>query len=366
MKKLHKITVVLSLLLGLFSHQTQVFADEGTVQGLGFQADWALPDSQHSDSAFWDLLLAPNSMEQVEVTLSNTSPAPIIIDMEIVGARTTDLGEINYSPNEGIADETMPHDIRDVASVPAYIELGVGEEQTITVNLAMPSEEFNGMLLGSLHLQRRLTEEETQGEDMIINTFSFIIGLVLRNNTNATDKDIYMAGVEAGLDNFRTAVLIDLINRQPEILPDMTIRAEVFQEGQEVAVFERTQAEMRMAPNTSMRFPVRMGDQAIQPGTYIVRIHLTSEDDVWSWEETFTITEAEASNLNSQAVGFLYEGGSNLPPLWMIGAGVGTLLFIGLILSLVKNKNSKGTGNFPGSTGIEQDLEDELNSLLEM
>lgn len=335
-------TITILLLLGAFLFTPSAFAQSNeTAQGMGFTFDLQFPNSQQGEAGFWDLLLPPNTSETMTITLRNTSPQPITVDMRIVSAKTTAAGVISYTPNELAFDESLKHNIEELIEAPEYVELMVGEERTITLDVAMPTEEFDGMLLGSLYMQRRPTEEEdAQTQGNILNRFSFVVGIVLRNNNNATEKNVVLNEVIAGLDNQHTAILIDLSNVQSEILPDVSIEAGITRAGEDEVLFLHTQSQMRMAPNTRMLFPVQLRGQRIQPGDYTAHIVLYSEGDRWEWNENFTVTADEAREMNESAVGLLPPVNNGVPP-WIFASGAGIVALGGYMIYSVAKKNKE-------------------------
>jgi hypothetical protein len=326
-QKMKKLTYLLTLIILIFPfiQATPIKAQENA---MGFRHEVIFPPSQQDNRGFWNLLLAPNTQETASILLTNTTNQEIRVNLSMISAKTNASGVIEYSPNELPFDDSLIHNIEDLVELPEYVLLAAYEERKIDLTITMPDENFDGMILGGLHLQQEPDlQAEEQNQATIINRFAFVVGMVLRNNNHTTIPELRLNEVVAGLHNHHNAILIDISNVQPEILSELTLNVQIHRLGSEEILFETQKSEMRMAPNTNILFPVDSNGQRLIAGEYTAFISATSGENVWQWHENFTITTQEASKLNRQAVGLLPETrGHN----WWLSGGL-----VGLILAII-------------------------------
>ncbi|MGH2110171.1 DUF3324 domain-containing protein [Aerococcus urinaeequi] len=127
--------------------------------------------------------------------------------------------------------------------------------------------------------------------------------------------------MESLLVNYRTAVVAKSQNDQPFILGNVDIEAEVYDADGQEAIKTATLEATNFAPNSTMEFVIDWENQYLEPGDYRLKITASNEDDEWTWDEPFTITDDQAE-MSDDAV--------ELESRWFTPQ-----VFIGLIVVLV-------------------------------
>lgn len=140
-------------------------------------------------------------------------------------------------------------------------------------------------------------DESDQNEEsvQINNQYAYVIGLqVTEDEDQETTSNLNLTGIEPSLVNYRTAVVAKLQNDQPLILGNVDIEAKVYDADAQEAIKTATLEAANFAPNSTMDFVIDWENQYLEPGEYRLKMTASNNDDEWTWDEPFTITDEQA------------------------------------------------------------------------
>ncbi|MCL2558960.1 MAG: DUF916 and DUF3324 domain-containing protein [Turicibacter sp.] len=291
---------------------------------LNFSVETILPDNQITEGvSYFDLLLAPSETQTVQIRLTNNTDEDIVVLPVIATATTNHNGVVEFVPRDVERDSTLMYLMEEIVTVPEEVIIPANGVYLLDLDIEMPEEAFEGILAGGITLRERDEEldemEENDEAGMTIrNLFEFVVGIVLQNDASASvqvEPDLVLREVYPTHINRRNVIIANVQNVMPNFVRSLTVDARIMREGSEEVLFylEIDEAHMwRMAPNSNIDIPIRLEGEALEPGDYILDLrmtarHQTEDEDieiekVWQWREPFSITEAEATFLNSEDV----------------------------------------------------------------
>ncbi|WP_207942052.1 hypothetical protein DOK78_003021 [Enterococcus sp. DIV2402] len=296
-----------------------------------FEANIKVPDSQtNKELMYYDLLLQPKQTEELSLELKNTSEKELTLAVSFHRAVNNSNGAIVYSDSSEGKSDSAAFDIEDLVAVSdKEVTLKPNETKQITIEVAMPNEEFAGVLAGGLYIQQ-VGSEEFEGN--VQNLFAREIALIVRNRLETVEPEIKINSAKALQENARNAVSVVIENSTPTYIGDVELSYAISRDEQ--TIIEETKM-ITFAPNTKMNYFIPLSGQAFEAGTYTVKTTLTAGDNVWQGAPTFTIEADEAKEYNQTDVSI-----EKTPLSWLtIGIGVAVgLLFIFVIILVIKNK----------------------------
>jgi len=331
------------------------------VYAMGFSVSPVLPDNQREGSGFFDLVVYPGQQQTIYMRVTNTHDTDIAVVVEAITASTTRYGDVDYTMPDGLLDITIPFLFSDIAT-PTYdrVYISVGETVMIPIQINVPNQSFDGIVLGAINVTRDVTQAERDAGGMIINQFASVTAVRLIQNLDTEDMpaDFELGSITVELINGRVAFIIEIRNTQPLLIRDGAVAtAEIFLRGRNTPIFENENNNVGFAPNSI--FPYAFVDRegfGVEAGDYTARITLTYQGRTWVWEEHFIVTPEQATRINQDAVNLTGEArpadddngiaaANENMPLWaIIAIGVGALVFI-LLLVIVIFMFSEGRAN---------------------
>ncbi|SJZ57330.1 protein of unknown function [Pilibacter termitis] len=342
LKRYLKVVLIFALALGVSGNFRRVFAADktGAITGTGFTYELVFPENQTGSYGYYDLKMAPDQKQELTIKLNNPYPEEIKVDVIIDSAKTGSNGVIDYNRNTLAVDKSLKHNIKDIVKAEKTVTIPPKSKIDLPIKITMPKVEFDGVLLGSIYMERQTTQKEKEQQTgSVRNIYSYSVGLLLRENDKKTEKKLELNGVKAGLDNYRNSVILSFSNVQPEILPKLSIEAEVMKKGSKEVLWDTRKTDMRMAPNSLLNFPVSMQGEAMTAGKYTAHIIARSEDKKWEWNEDFEITQEQAEKYNQEDVGLIQERGLDWKLIVIIVVAI-LLLFL-LIFLVIRRRRKK-------------------------
>ena len=319
----------------------------------GFSVNPIFPENQiPGETGFFDLLVTPGDRQEIGISVNNRSDEEIQISITLVTATTNRNGIIDYTA-PGISDVTLRHGFADIASWPLegeLISISPGYSGEIPIFIDIPSQGFDGIILGAVRVTSELTDEQIAEGGMIVNRFSHIIVVRMQEEGNYTElpADFQLGEVGAGLVNHRATIVADIRNPQARFSRPVTVSSQIFPAGSNTPLFERSDTTVYFAPNSVFEYSMIDDSDAgsvhaLEAGTYLARIQLVYNGIPWEFEREFQIGATEAADLNeadvAQAAAQEYSGGG-LPIEILIAIGAGAIFLIALI-ALIASKSKK-------------------------
>ncbi|WP_265456759.1 DUF916 and DUF3324 domain-containing protein [Enterococcus sp. HY326] len=316
----------------------------------GFTYELEMPASQFiGDAGYYDLLLEPAQQETLVLRLNNLGTEPLTINLALNSAKTNNNGVIEYSRSDIENDASLQFDFVDIVTGPESVEIAPGGTETVELNVQMPETAFQGIIAGGLTIQADDSSSSDEGGtgSYVNNKYAYAIVILLREDQTELTPDLSFNRAYAGQQNLRNTVFVSFSNIVADYLSGLTVDAQITPSGSEEVLWESRSTAMRMAPNSFMDYPISMGNDRMEAGTYTAHVTAYAQGLQWDWTEDFEITEEEANTYNERDVGLQQSRAID----WkIIAAIVGGFLFIVILIFLVvkriqSQKKSKAKNN---------------------
>lgn len=329
--------VMLYVMIGFVGFSQEVFANGE----LNFSVRTITPESQFGDDkGYFDVELQPGETEELTLVVKNVRNIPIDLSITAHTAYTNINGVVEYGGETDQPDPTLKVEMKDLLDVKDEpIRLEAGEEKRIVTTLTMPQDEVEGLLAGGLQLSEVVQEEEEEDSEdkgmQIINSFSYVIGVVASNDrTQTIVPELALLDVFADQINYRNAFSATIQNFLPTFVNELSVEASIRREGSDTILYRASEEMMQMAPNSNFNFPISLNGERFRSGTYVLNMTARSGEHEWTWEETFDVTADEARRLNQSDV-------SVKDTNWWLIAAIVLIVIIISVLAYTTYKNKK-------------------------
>ncbi|MHC5226686.1 DUF916 and DUF3324 domain-containing protein [Enterococcus sp. LJL99] len=337
MKKRYRIGIIIGMyIVSLVSFVSPAWAD------LQFSYDAVKPENQIGDSQYFNLQMQPGQKQTVQIMLTNRMDQEQTIEVALNSTKTNSNGVLEYGPNTVKNDNSLKHDFKDVVSAPAEITLKPNETVPLNIDISMPETSYDGIIVGGIYLKSKPTKEEEEQkkkESGVLNEYAYVIGMVLKETDAEVKPELALNDVYPGLSNFRNAIFANFSNIEANFVNGMTVEMEVMKKGSDAVLYDTKRADMRMAPNSMIDFPLVMNGDQMEAGDYKAHIKVMSGEQKWEWDKEFKITKEDADKYNSQDVSLIQENGIDWKLIVLI-AGLVFVVFL-MIFFCIRYFNKK-------------------------
>lgn len=315
-------------------------------QRAGFTVQAVLPDNQINDRVgYYQLLMTPEQKQTIQVKIINTSDKKQTYKVEVINAATNKNGLITYDERDKKPDASMKLPIANVAK-PKNKEVSVDAytEGKADIDIQMPAESFQGILLGGVRISLKSDEKEEESEGMSVkNTYGYAIGLVLTEQDFAPvygETELKLTKVQPELDYGSKVLEASIQNPHPEAMQKLVAEGKIVRKGQKKALAKNKLENVKIAPNSVFPFQVDWGLQEVAAGEYTFIGKVTGKTKSWDFKQDFTITREMAKKMNEQTAFRIF-----IPTWWTTSFYVvGTITAIvtaWLIIRFVKRKKGR-------------------------
>ncbi|MGY3778103.1 DUF916 and DUF3324 domain-containing protein [Isobaculum melis] len=325
----------LILLFSLF------LANPASANEMGFSVQAILPENQvTAEHSYFDLKMTPGQVQTIQVALTNDTEREIEVAMAANAAITNGNGVVEYSQENPTLDPTLNTSFSEIAHVEPTIILPPKAVKVVDIQLKMPVESYDGVILGGLYfIEKNNPENPAQATNVQIdNHFSYTVGVLLTETETKVHPNLILNQVSASQTLGRNVILANLQNPEAAMLSNLRIEAKVYQGKEETPLYEQVTDELRMAPNSNFDYTIDMNEAFFEPGDYRVEIVAISNGKTWQLEKEFNIQAKDAKAYNDQTAYQDKRPKIDLMP-YFIGGGIILVLFVGGAFWLGKRSN---------------------------
>lgn len=342
---IRKLVVLCVIPISLLSFALVTRADDvdNAMASTGFSYKIQYPDNQREKSGSLKLDMSPSQNQQVEVVVENYADEEITINLSVNGARTNGNGVLEYGPSQFDKDKSMVYDLPDLVSIPESVTVPAKGKVPFSVTIKMPEVAYDGIVTGGIQLQKDETgeasKETNQGGQTIINKVAYLFAVTLTMTDKEVLPELELRKVYPELSNYTNAIYLDIANVHAAKLDNLVLDVNIKKDSGQELTYEKKKANMNMAPNTLMSFPVKLAGEEMVAGDYTADVIATSGEQQWTWTKQFTITSDEADKFNQADVNIVQERGLNWQLIMIIVfASLFVILCLYLLLKQLKKK----------------------------
>ncbi|WP_430603135.1 hypothetical protein IGJ02_000491 [Enterococcus sp. DIV0724b] len=323
------------------------YADDG----IGYSYKIIKPKNQIESVGYFDLRMTPEQQQTVEIELYNITDKELSVDLSVNSTKTNSNGVIEYGPTKLKNDPSLKYDLKDIVKVPEKVTLQPKETKNVPVEITMPKEQYDGYIAGGIYLQKSENSAEKKADKSakgVVNKYAFVVGMLLSETDTKVQPDLKLNNISAGMTNYRNAFLVNFSNIEATYVEGMTVEAQIFKKGSDEVLYDTKKENYRMAPNSSIVFPINLNGESFVPGDYTAHVLVTAGDKSWKWEEDIKVTKDDADKYNNEDVSLIQDRGINWKVILIISGGILlVLLMIYLVIRVLsrrkktKQKNRK-------------------------
>ncbi len=300
MNKLAKLMITIALFLPLLEITAQ--ASE-----LNFSVIPIIPETQfNKNKSYFDLKLGAGQIQDLEVTLKNSTDKSISVETTLNRATTNLNGVVEYGKTNTEKDSSMVNNIEDYVQIREQeVLLNPNEERTIKLKVTAPKEEFEGVMVGGLTFKEKIgaMEKEKKNDTLTIeNEYAYVVGVVLHGNLDVAKPQLALNEVEASQVNARNVINANLQNKTSTYINKMEINAKITKKGSKNLLYSVEKKDMQMAPNSNFNFPISLQGKRLEQGIYTLEMEVTSLTETWEFRKDFAITKEAADKYNKMDV----------------------------------------------------------------
>lgn len=308
---------------------------------LNFSVNAVIPDNQiDKEKSYFDLKVTPGEKQKLIVKLRNTTDKEIVINPHIQSAKTNKNGVIDYTPNKIKKDDTLKIAMEDVAKVPEEVTVPPQSEKDLTIEVTMPKDKFDGIILGGIYLKEDTSknkEEDKENDVAIKNEYSYVVALQMRQNDNKVKPMLHMNEVNPETQNARNVIVANIQNSEPMIISKLKIDATVNKKGSKDNLAILKKENLQVAPNSNFNIAVPLEGEKLEAGTYILNMKAESAGKEWQFKKEFSISADKATTMNEKDVTLEKE----TPTMLYIFLGVAFLIVIAVVIYFIIRRNKR-------------------------
>ncbi|WP_331457357.1 DUF916 and DUF3324 domain-containing protein [Enterococcus gallinarum] len=296
-KKIRRFVIIAALALlasGLF--QKEVFAENVNT----FSIQPLDENGNVNENGYYHIIDEPRKQRTVSIRVYNLSEEEISVNVTVNPASTNQNGIPSYLGEEAY-DSSLIHRMDQLVAIEeSELLIPAGSSVLTTLIISLPQEEWEGDILGGI----RFTEEKNQqSEQTVTHEVAYTVGILLnRIGGSAVENELSLNEVTASQRNYRNHIEANLQNRAAVIVRNMSIQSSVYREGSGTPIYTYDAHELRMAPNSNFNFGIPTGNQPIEAGDYVLKMQVAADEKEYHFEQSFSITNANARQLNQSAV----------------------------------------------------------------
>lgn len=308
---------------------------------LNFSVNAVIPDNQiDKEKSYFDLKVTPGEKQKLIVKLRNTTDKEIVINPHIQSAKTNKNGVIDYTPNKIKKDDTLKIAMEDIAKVPKEVTVPPQSEKDLTIEVTMPKDKFDGIILGGIYLKEDTSknkEDDKEKDVAIKNEYSYVVALQMRQNNNKVKPMLHMNEVNPETQNARNVIVANIQNSEPMIISKLKIDATVNKKGSKDNLAILKKENLQVAPNSNFNIAVPLEGEKLEAGTYILKMKAESAGKEWQFKKEFSISADKATTMNEKDVTLEKE----TPTMLYIFLGVAFLIVIAVVIYFIIRRNKR-------------------------
>lgn len=301
-----KLTKLL-LILGILFTGTLVSAHKVQAAGASFSVSRVANKNQNDTSvSYFDLKLKPAQVTKVQVKVTNLSNKTLHLIASPNTGYTTDGGAVAYDLQNPGKKSTAPAQLQKIMGGQQKVTVAPKGQRIVSFTVKMPTTTFKGVLDGAIYFLDTKTSSPTATNKKnftISNRYAMALGMTLHEDTQTIiAPSLALGKIDTGMDNadeFSPAFKVNIINNHAALAKKLHITSQISKHGN--VLFKTNTANLTMAADSNFNYAITTNHTALKAGTY--HLHLVAKSGVkkWTFNRTFTITNAQAKKANKHA-----------------------------------------------------------------
>lgn len=266
----------------------------------------------------------------LKVHVFNTTATPLTVRTKIVEAGTLDNGVIDYSGQQPLNHDLLPHPGIQYMTVAKQTVIPAQTGVDLTIKVAPFN--FTGVKASALKLAVITNQENSS----IQNQYVYGIAIIL-NGKKVVKKQspkVQALKVNPRMNRQEKPVLsVNLANQQAAFIHQSQMQVQLQNQRWGLVTYSKNRSQVSVAPKTAFNYDLPLAGKRLVPGMYQMTIQINGQ---LQKEQTVKITKNAAQLINQQNVAYLKR--RNL--IWL-GSGVIVLIIIGFAVSKRRHNRNR-------------------------
>ena len=286
--------------------------------------------------SYFDLLMKPAQTQTVSMMVINRANRTLTVNVEANNAYTKNPGMITYdNPNQTLYKQNMNFQTLIVGDKKKTVTLKKGESKLVNFKVRMPSQKFDGIVLGGFNASALFKAPKTNKQATINTRLSLVTGIVLQTSKTKVKPEVTFgdAKIASMIDSSgvsQKGITTQLINNTKMNVSKMQITTNLKRLSPGSKTYKKiVQKNLQMAPNSDMKYFIPVKD--LEAGTYELTMDVTASDGVKQhYVKKLIIPKGLKGNIEV----------SNYIPwwTWIVGALVVIAIVLGGVVLYLRHK----------------------------
>lgn len=316
--------------------------DNHLSEGVPFTFTNFIPKNQLSVGNYFDLLMEPGQKQQLITELTNLSDKDLEITVSLHNATTTSAGKINYGPSEKGPMDILKAKVTDVVDVPEKLVIPKYSRKPLKLNVTMPKNSIEGVLMGGVHLKVSKMSQETSKKDVVSleNEYAYLYSISLREDKEEGNVEIKSSRSSYESTDDSANVSVGFQNTSSYIVRNMAVSVDILLNGTDEIIEHKVFSDMKMAPQSSIDIPVAV--KPLEKGKYQSIVTVTIGREKWKWSESFVVSNRRDVSEEKENYNLIKVKKETINWLVIIGIVVSIIAVTVVIYQMLFQKNNKG------------------------
>ncbi|HGF7952532.1 TPA: DUF916 and DUF3324 domain-containing protein [Enterococcus faecium] len=302
-----KILIIMSFLSIFLGTTYSVNAENASNEPMGGYSIEGIFNEHQIDKnvSYFYLDEQPGEKDQIKIKLINDSSSEKTLEVKVTNANTNLNGLVDYTGTLKDHDSLKTPLTSIVTPQENEVKVAPKSEVETTLDLQMPSEKQEGIILGGVVVSEKQDENNNNKNVAVGNTYSYTLGVLLTNDKEVKmnqNKSVELEKVGAILSDGRKVVQADILNPNPYIFGEATVSGKIMDEQETETIQETKKENVKLAPQSVYPFQFDWEKEDLKPGNYVFEGKVKTEDNEWNFKKKFTITDTEAKKINEESV----------------------------------------------------------------
>lgn len=314
-----KINIIVGVILLGFTSFINVQADERYNE---FSVTPIYNENQRESSrsvGYYDLRLDESQKDTIYLNISNEGQEVMDAKLNITNAITSENGLANYHTANKPSD-SIPLTMTEIASLELdSYTINPGESIDVPITLEMPTETFDGVVLGGVSVVANSQSNSKTEENGVVSAVKYLVAIQVSMNDNEVEEVIKNVDKGVKVENNKPDFFATIINENAVNIKPVSISGKLFDKDQESIIGSVSTETGNILPQSEFDvvFDLIKPNQKIENGEYHYILDIKSDDNSWQFEDTILVDAELKTEINEKIVS---DEKSNNVILWILAS----------------------------------------------
>ncbi|MUO32395.1 DUF916 and DUF3324 domain-containing protein [Enterococcus gallinarum] len=298
-----------------------------------------LPQNQTSEATYFDLLVNKETVQELTVAVHNTSSEEITVAADALNSYSASTGIISYQKEKTAEDYGGKSFTSFIIEPHKVVRLKPDEQREMSFTLNLKETAFAGEILGAFLFEEIKPQATASEADASLESnYQLQLGIRMRQSLQELPKpDLKLIETKAVEKNGKPALKSSISNVQPVAFGKISVNT-VIRDKNRTIIGGFKSENFQFAQNSVLDLYSEFEQEELKPGTYTIRIELSSQRGTWVFDDEVVIDRQAAKAVNQTTIYAAAIAQRNLVFYLLIAI---IILLIAIILFLLLKRRKK-------------------------